>query len=233
MATSNQVIRHGENDAVQNILDIASSGPVPLLKFKKTKFVVRETEIPIGTKFYAYCGDWQRGWIKFVGDERVDDGEQMGRAADKFYPAERDELGDEDQTQWELDDTTGEPRDPWTRQDLLPLENVETGERMLFVTQSFGGRIAIEGLCARWGREIKKGLDKGLPIIRLSTSIFSTKKFGEVTRPDFPLDSWEHESGVPVKTARDITPNKIAQEKGPPDDDPEDPKDYEDFGFDR
>jgi hypothetical protein len=219
-----------DEDEVQNILERATSGPVPLLKYKKTKYLLRDLEIPLGTRFYAYCGDWQNGWAKFVGDERVDKGERMGRVADKFYPAERYELGDEDESEWEVDDE-GTPRDPWTRQDLLPIENVETGERLLFVTQSFGGRIAIESLCARWGREVKKGVDRGLPIIRLATSTFSTKKYGEIMRPDFPLSGWEFDGGAPAP--RDVTPSKkIAPaliEEGPPEADPEDPHNFDDY----
>jgi hypothetical protein len=204
---ANSVAVHNDGP-VDRLIEAASSGPTPLLKFKKTKFECQEVEIPLGTKFVAYCADWRRGWVKFAGDEKVD--ERIGRVVDKFEPCERDELGDLDQSEWETDDITGEPTDPWCLQHYVPLENLDSGERYLFVTSSTGGRIAIESLVARWGREVKKNPALGLPVIRLATGQFGTKKFGSVARPDFPIVGWEDGEPIGVRPIRDVTPPKPA-----------------------
>jgi hypothetical protein len=128
--------------------------------------------VELGTQFIAYCHDWRKGWAKFSADAKLD--EKMGRVGEGFHPPERDELGDMDETDWGLDDE-GDPKDPWVFQHQLPIENVESGERYLFITSSVGGEIAIEILCTRWAREIKKGTHHGLPIIHPATSTFHTK----------------------------------------------------------
>jgi hypothetical protein len=90
-----------------------------------------------------------------------------------------------DQTQWEKD-ATGKPRDPWTFQYYLALEDAETGVVMTFVTGSAGGNGAIGRLCGQFHRNAKNGL----PIIRLGASSYKHKAYGRVEVPDFPIIDW-------------------------------------------
>jgi hypothetical protein len=166
-------------DTLDAFVAALANSPTALMKFKKTKYFISTSEVALGTNFVAYCADWQRGWAKFVDGELVD--KKVGRVADKFVVVERDELDDRDPINWSKDED-GVPIDPWTRQDYLPLENCETGERCLFVTSSFGGRIGIEILCQQYTRRMAKGVF-GLPTVRLSTGAFHTKRYGEITRP--------------------------------------------------
>jgi hypothetical protein len=53
---------------------------------------------------------------------------------------------------------------------------------------------------------LRKGQDKGLPIVALATVKMTTKKWGKIPRPDFRIVGWERDDGGPI----DITP--------PPDD---------------
>jgi hypothetical protein len=174
-----------------NLLEATQDNHAPLLKFNKGKFYAGKREVPLGTKFLAYCADWRKGWVKFKGDEIVD--RITGKVADKFDPGERESLGDLDQSQWEVRD--GKPSDPWSFQHYLPLENAETGERYLFVTQSIGGRIAISNLCNAYARNIVKGL----PTITLGVGTFSTKKYGETQRPEFKIVGWS-DASAPLPT---------------------------------
>ena len=183
-------------DAARRVLEAAAEAPVPLLKFIKTKFVSQNVEVPLGTQFIAYASDWTRGWVKFVDGELVD--KRIGRVTDGFRPVERDELGDIDSSLWEKDGD-GRPKDPWTLQQYLPLENVETGEQCVFVTSSIGGRIAIEKLCQKWARQP----ERGQPLIKLATAPFRTKKYGEISRPDFPVVTWPN---APSAEPIDVTP---------------------------
>jgi len=186
----------------------AANARVPILKFRKGKYFIGDDEVPLGRKFLAYAGDWRRGWRKWKDDQVVED--RIVRVADnRREPAERDELDDQDKDLWEkgLD---GKPKDPWSPENQLPVEDIETGERLLFVTTSLGGKIAVEKLCGRYAANIKKGLEKGLPIIELATTDMPTKAFGLVPRPDLVIVGWENDDGGgPI----DVTPpNKMNDE---------------------
>jgi hypothetical protein len=217
-----------EERAAEAILDESSKGPTPFLKFKKDKYVIgTDTTVPLGTRFIAYCADWRRGWVKFFGEEKVD--EKVYRVAESRAVLERDELGDMDRTEWETDDE-GELQDPWCFQHYVPLENTKTGERFLFVTSSTGGQIGVEVLCRQWAKNNTKGLRKGLPIIKLALGTFPSKKYGAVTRPDFMIVGWENDDNVAVpmkditpKASADALPNRIKEKEGPPEYDPDDP----------
>jgi hypothetical protein len=220
-------LEYDDEAAAERIHDESSKGPTPFLKFRKDKFIVgKDTTVPLGTRFIAYPGDWRRGWAKFVGDQKID--EKICRVADDPTVLGRDELGDLDQSEWEIDED-GEPKDPWTFQHYVPLENAKTGERFLFVTSSTGGQIGVEILCNQWGKNNSKGLRKGLPTIELALGEFHTKKFGAVKRPDFRIIGWENDGNV-VVPMKDITPKapsdalpRMKEEEGPPEYDPDDP----------
>ena len=100
-----------EESAAEAILDESSKGPTPFLKFKKDKYVIgKDTTVPLETQFLAYCADWRRGWVKFFGEEKVD--EKVYRVAENRTVLERDELGDLNQSDWETDED-GKAQDPW------------------------------------------------------------------------------------------------------------------------
>jgi len=207
-------------DEADAFLEALKDSPTPLLKFKKTKFVTAgDAEVKLGTEFIAYCGDWVRGWVKFIDGELVE--KRIGRVAppERFEPPQREELGDLDQSLWEIGDD-GTPQDCWTYQNYLPLECVQSGERYVFVSSSTGGRISVEILCAKYARRLAKGLT-GLPTIKLATGTFYTKKFKDVPRPDFPVVSWEDDE--PMTILPRPVGGPVHGEEGPPESHPEDP----------
>jgi hypothetical protein len=194
--------------AAKQILAAVSGEHMPLLKFKKTDYFIGDDKIPLDTRYVAYCDGWTKAWVKFVDGELID--KKLYRVVDGKVPPERDELGDLNQSEWEEDDE-GEPKDPWTLQHYLPLEDVASGERYLFVSGSVGGRIAIEILCQRYARQ-----GGGLPIVKLALGDFRTKKFGKVQRPDFPIVSWE--SATAGGGLVDVTPQGDEPPPWEPDD---------------
>jgi hypothetical protein len=186
------------SDSVDFILkETARSNP--LARFKKGKFFIGEDEVPVGREYNAYPLDWVRGWVKWENGAVI--AEHLGRVADGFVPAERPELGDTDKLKWE------EGNDSWQLQNMLPLEDAETGEFLVFVSGSFGGKLAIEKLCNRVARDLKAGRDRGLPRIKLAVAEFNTKNFGEVQRPDFVIVGWERDDRVPSPS--DLPPGDI------------------------
>jgi hypothetical protein len=190
------------DEEASNLYNAAHSR-LPILRFKKGKYYKGAgdgEEVPVGTKYMAYAGDWRRGPRKWWDDQIADD--RVVRVADHpAEPPERDELGDQDEKTWEVG-LDGKPKDPWTYVNELPIENVETGERLLFSTSSFGGKIAVEKVVGTYATNLKKKLDKGLPIIALAVGEMKTKAYGKVPRPDFVIIGWENDDGEPV----DITP---------------------------
>src|SRR5262245_10845003 len=73
-----------------------------ILKFRKGRYFVQDDEIRAGTEFIAHASQLTLGWIKFVNNKVVE--RKMGRAAERFAPPERSELGDLDESYWERRD---------------------------------------------------------------------------------------------------------------------------------
>jgi len=114
----------------------------------------------------------------------------MGKAVEKWLPPQREELDDNDPATWEkgLD---GKPKDPWSFQHLLPFEHLESGEVVIFVTSSTGGKIATEELVREYARRLKRKGSRALPIVKLAAKDMPTRSFGDVPRPYFEIDGWE------------------------------------------
>ena len=109
----------------------------PLLKFKKDEhFILGADKVPEGTEFIAHPQEVRKGWSKFENKKLVD--EKTGKPVLGFVVPEREELGDLDPKKWPKNDA-GQPADPWVKQSFLPLENVTTGQLVVFVTSSHGG----------------------------------------------------------------------------------------------
>jgi hypothetical protein len=173
-----------------------------LLKFDwdRKKFVVGKDEVALGREFIAHCDQYARGWVKFVDKAPVD---VQVKKVGEGKPKERNELDEP-----ELADTD---EDPWVYQRYLPLEDPETGEILVFVSKSVGGKIALSDLLGIFERN----WDRGRPIVKLDVSSFKTKEFGMKQRPSFPVVGW---TGSGQKVAA-VAPN----DPGPPDSDPDDP----------
>jgi hypothetical protein len=158
--------------------ETASSNP--LLRFKKGRFVVGEDEVAIGHEYIAYPFDALRGCVRWEGDAVVE--QRLGRIADKFR-LEREDLPKEED---------------WKEQRVLPLEDVDTGEFVAFVSGSFGGKMAINDLITKVARAVKSGRGEATPLIRLAVSKFTSKQYGEIDRPSFEIVSEPKEVTKPT-----------------------------------
>jgi|HubBroStandDraft_6_1064221.scaffolds.fasta_scaffold1554654_2 hypothetical protein len=107
-----------------------------LLKYSKGHYFVGTDEIPMGTEYLAHVHLWVRGYVKFKGGALIE--HKVGKVADGFVIPEREDLDETDSSTWETS-PSGEAKDPWTKQSYLPLENLETGEVVTFVSGSVGG----------------------------------------------------------------------------------------------
>jgi hypothetical protein len=157
----------------------------PLLKFKKDEhFVLGAGKVPEGIEYIAFAQEVREGWSKFVNKKLVE--EKSGKPILGFVLPERDELGDLDKSHWPKNDN-GQPTDPWVKQTFLPLENVATGQLVIFVSGSHGGMSAIATLCGSAARNVRRGN----PRIRLRVGSYKHPKFGRVQVPEFTVVGWE------------------------------------------
>lgn len=168
----------------------------PILRWKQENgYRIGEEERELGREYIAFPREWSRGWVKWQDGEIVE--QHVVRVVDDPKRPPREEMGDNDPTEWEDKD-----KDPWSYQNYLPMEDVETGEFVVFSSSSIGGKIAIEKLCNHMAREIKAGRKCGLPKIMLATKPMQTR-FGERTRPDFPISTWADQEPI----AKDLNDN--------------------------
>jgi hypothetical protein len=76
----------------------------------------------------------------------------------------------------------------------LPLEDLETGEILTFVSGSMGGRQAVSRLAGRAARHLAL---MGLPIIKLAVESYKHKSFGRIDKPDFSIVGWTNPNPKP------------------------------------
>jgi hypothetical protein len=158
-----------------------------LLKFSKGLYLIATETVPLGKEYIGHVQHWTRGWVKFRGGSLIE--HRVGRVADGFIVPEREALDDNDPSLWEKDHA-GNPKDPWTKQSYLPLEDRETGEIVTFVSGSTGGRGAVSTLCSRAARHL---MTMGNPIIKLAVESYKHKSFGRIDKPNFSIVGWTNE----------------------------------------
>jgi hypothetical protein len=167
-----------------------AGGTDPLLKFTKGHFYTGDDEVRVDDREYiALMGDVSYGWVKVVDKKVVD--QKIGRIAEGFVAENRDALGDTDKSHWEIG-SRNEPQDPWALQWYVPLADTGTGEGVVFVTGSAGGRRAVGNLLRTYGRNSRKGN----PIVTLGTRGYKHKEFGRVEEPEIKIIGWDKQPTI-------------------------------------
>src|SRR5262245_11534513 len=160
-----------ENGKLSNLDNLASAvkadASLKILQFKadKNQYLIGDNGIPLGTKYYAHVLGWMKFWLKFVDKDLVD--RKAYCVAHGEVPPLREELDEVHKV--------GTKDDPWCRQYTLPLENVATGELVIFQTSTVYGREAVRDLMDEY---IKRAKTHGehQPIVELATAEKKTKK---------------------------------------------------------
>jgi hypothetical protein len=168
MSNDLAVKRENDLELVDTMLEETASA-TPRLLCKKGVWSLLGEEVPAGREFIAYPQDAMRGFCKWEEDKVVE--QRIGRIADRFVLKREDLPEAED----------------WKPQVALPLEDPESGEVVLFVSCSVGGKIAVEKLIQATARAVKKGKGDLTPLVRLSTSTFPSPDFGTIIRPEFEI----------------------------------------------
>ena len=92
------------------------------------------------------------------------------------------------QSEWE-EGPDGKPRPPWQLAHIVYFLDIETCEKLTFVSATIGAKIAVSALQDRvaWMRKLR-GADV-VPHVELSSKPMSTR-FGMRKRPDFKIVGW-------------------------------------------
>jgi hypothetical protein len=157
------------------------------IKFGKAGTYVKqqdETPIPTGTEVAIVYEEIRVGWIKFL-EKRQQPERKMGPVFSGFVPAGREELGDLDETQWEIG-LSGKPTDPWQFQVLVPMHDTKNGEMYIFGTTSITGRRECDKLISACAR-MQKAEPEFYPVVKLDVSGFEHRdgRIGWVRTPCF------------------------------------------------
>jgi len=148
-----------------------------------------QDEIPVGSRFIANMAGLRIGWKRWSGKKVTE--ERMGLLAEGFRPPARHELGDFDQSLWELDDKK-QPRDPWQQTNELVLRGIETGDEFVFATSGKGGIGAIGELCKAYGKLYRQKPSMA-PVIELTNDHYNHKVYGKTYVPVLKLVDWIRE----------------------------------------
>jgi hypothetical protein len=143
-----------------------------------------DVQIPTGTEVAVVYEEIRVGWIKF-GEKGQQPERKMGPVFDGFVPPVREELGDLDETQWEIG-LSGKPNDPWQFQVLVPMHDIKNGEMYIFGTTSLTGRRECDKLISACAR-MQKSEPDFYPVVKLDISGFQHRdsRIGWVRTPCF------------------------------------------------
>lgn len=173
-----------------------------LLKFSKGDWLAGEDQedVEVGTKYVANMDQLMVGWIKWVDNKPVE--QIMGPVAEGFQPPRRNTLGDEDESEWEIDENTSRPRDPWQFSNYIVLQAEDSDELFTFATSSRGGLGAIGELSKAYGKEMRSRPDE-YPVIEIGTTSYQhrDKRIGRIYVPTFKIVDWQPKSDFAVEGA--------------------------------
>jgi hypothetical protein len=176
-------------DPYQKFADEVASRPFDgdLLRFTKHgeyKAGQDQQEIPDGTRMLVFMPGLKWGWVKW--EDNVPVANVMGLINEGFDPPERDELGDDDETQW--GELNGRPIDPWQKTNHLPMCDSD-GTLYTFVSSSKGGLSAIGELSKAYVQRRRMKPDE-IPVVELLSRSYIHKDYGETFAPSFKIIGW-------------------------------------------
>ncbi len=212
---------YGESISSRNIIG-------QLLRFNKGDWVYgqEDSEFDVGKRMIVNMDQLLLGWIRW--EEQRPEEQRMGLLVDGFKPPARDTLGfgyepgdvdPSDTSEWELDATSHQPRDPWSFTYYLVMKDPENEDEVentfTFTTASTGGRTAIGDLCKVYGRKRREGYKDYYPIVALKIGSYkhSNPQFGKIKVPVLPVVGWVAKTAfgelpAPVDATRQIAQNK-------------------------
>ena len=165
-----------------------------LLKFSKGDWMSGQDndDVAVGTQFVANMDEMLIGWIRWQDNKPTD--HIMGKVSAGYQKMRRNELGDLDEKEWEVDDR-GDPRDPWQESNYLLVKGVSDGELYTFTTGSKGGRDALGDLCKEYGKVLVQHAAE-YPVVAIGVRSYDhpNKSYGRIKTPEFKIVGWQPKS---------------------------------------
>ena len=147
------------------------------------------------------------GWQNWVDGKPVDS--DMGLLADNFRPKLRRELGDMDDSEWELD-KDGKKKDPWQFTNMVVCRVIDGDTFFTFVTSSKGGVQAVGNLCNDYAKGRAKNNGK-LPVVTFERGHYKHDEYGRIYFPKLVVEGWsakwaglEHDAPVAEDDAPEV-----------------------------
>jgi hypothetical protein len=164
----------------------------PLIKFADWQWTIGKEATPIGKGTQFIVEGAAAAWVKWANGKPA---EYRLREPGKCMPL-RDELGDLDQSRWELG-PDNKPRDPFQDSRFAYLVSTNTAECFTFSTSSWGGREAVAKLGDAIAR-MRSVYPSAAPIVELEGAAMPTK-YGRKSKPVFKIVTWKGVNGGAVK----------------------------------
>jgi hypothetical protein len=160
------------------------------LKFRKGLWTLGEDdqEVPKGARFVAALDELHHGWVRWWGGVPTD--HRLGRVVDRHRVVLREELGDQDESKWEVE-PNGVRRDPWSRTFYLGMRDERNDEIVCYTTSSVGGRDAVYHLTDRFDR-LRHRFKGKMPVVLLESESYQHKSYGKVLKPKFRVVDWAY-----------------------------------------
>jgi hypothetical protein len=175
---------------------------------KESCFVTRDDGVKIDEKrvFTALMEQLLVGLIHFHGKGNPPD-VRMAAIYDGQVPPSREELGETDESQWEIG-LSGKPEDPWTPQNYLPLEDADTKEAFTYVSRTVTGIRAIGNLVRHYER-LRKSHPNMYPLINLKVGGFNHRdeRIGWVSTPNLAVVGRHPKDGDGADAPVDASPS--------------------------
>ena len=158
-----------------------------------------------GVIFVAHLDETRKGWIKFNGEGMPPTTISVGIMEDATLPS-RGELGDLDESLWEIDKFRNQPTDPWQQEIRVPIVSAAADATVYELTsRSLTALYAIRGLLERYGRhpQRKKGL---VPLIMLDIGTYFNRNLNaNKPKPVYRITGWCQKDGSTPPTTNMIS----------------------------
>lgn len=184
-----------------------------LLKFSKGEYLRGKDgdEVAEGTELVANMDELMVGWIRWEGGKPTD--HVMGKVGEGYVPPKRNTLGDDDEARWEVDESSGQPRDPWQFSNYLIMKEPDSDQLFTFTTSSRGGINAVGDLCKRYGKEMRQR-PNDFPIVSLDVDSYRhpNKAYGKIFVPVLRIAGWSAKTGFAEALADEAADREASSE---------------------
>jgi hypothetical protein len=187
MANDVTIVNDGWSDAAAEVTERVLRGT--LLKFGDGNWSRGKEGVVVEKGSTLAAIGTAAAWVKWAGGKPV---EHRMRQNGKPLP-DREELGDLDQTKWEIGPDGKTPRDPWQSTRFVYLVDPDTAEAFTFSTSSWGGREAVINLGDSIAR-MRCAHPNATPIVALEAGPMVTR-YGRKSKPIFKVVGWKSVGG--------------------------------------